>query len=667
MADDRLDDPGPARSGFGADDVIGGYELLRRIGSGGMAEVWVARKRTNKGKFVALKVILPHLAGDSRFTKMFASEAELSSLLSHSNIVQVFDVGQDEGIDFLVMEWVDGVNLVGLREALAGVEFGERVEIAAFVVGQLLHALSYAHSITSQEGHGLGIVHRDVSPQNILVSNAGDVKLTDFGVAHTVIDESSGMHIKGKLRYMAPEQAAGQTRARTVDLYAAGAILHELITATRYRDGIDDVRVLHGQVLGGSVPEMTQPIPPQLEAVRQALLAADARDRVQSADAALEQLARFEGYRDKRRAVSRLCGSLTGVYRPRTGPGAERLTPAAALAAPAGARAAAAGPWGAPPGGAVARSSDPWGPGRRGEGRAGAAEGANAADLGGPRIYPPTVSVDMPAALEAPPRPESRERLAEPRAVRPPPPGMSRPLVAGLVTGVLGLGVALGSSRLGCGPTDGGSPVGMSSSRTPVGVEDDEPAPAESEPDPVATNRAPQDAELASPRAAQSSAPLEGPAVGEAVVDAGLAPREADREVEPGDAVAPSSVATPARADALPTEPGTTSEPKPKPAGSGDAKPSPRTRASGSKPKGPPVLVHLRLENVTVGWIKLGQRSLSIGAASSLKLPSGRYTAYKKHAESDRYTRCGVLRLQAGKEWKVFVGPTRCRAEAFER
>lgn len=308
------------RGGFRAGDVVGGYALLRRIGRGGMAEVWVARKRCARGKYVALKLMLPSLVDDPRFTRLFAAEARLSISLSHSNIVQVFDVGHDQNVDFLVMEWIDGVNLVGLRDALAHVERRERVEVAAFIVGQLLHALSYAHSITTHRGRGLGIVHRDVSPQNVLISNAGEVKLADFGVAHTVIDESTGRSVRGKLRYMSPEQLGGDTHAKTVDLYAAGAILHELATASRFRGTTRDERVLHGQVARGAIPQTPVPLPPKLEELRVALLQPDPSRRVSTADAGLEMLCEFAGYRDKRRAVSRLCGALTGVVRPRTSP-----------------------------------------------------------------------------------------------------------------------------------------------------------------------------------------------------------------------------------------------------------------------------------------------------------------------------------------------------------
>ena len=207
-----------------------------------MAEVWVARKSLGAGatKVVAIKLIADHYVGDERYARMFRTEAELAASLSHANIVQVFDEGEDDGRSYLVMEWVDGLNLLKLGAVLALLDEQRRFRIIAYIIGQLLHALHYAHSITSADGHPMGVVHRDVSPQNVLVSNHGEVKLTDFGVAYYNIEESSGIHVKGKVRYMSPEQLSGQTRAPTVDLNAVGALLHELLDGKKFRGEFED-------------------------------------------------------------------------------------------------------------------------------------------------------------------------------------------------------------------------------------------------------------------------------------------------------------------------------------------------------------------------------------------------------------------------------------------
>ncbi len=307
-----------------AGSVIGGYELVRRIGRGGMAEVWVARKALGKkgSKFVAIKLIADHHVGDERYARMFRAEAELAAVLSHANIVQVFDEGQDEGRSYLVMEWVDGLNLLKLGDMLALLDDEQRrFRVIAYIMGQLLHALHYAHSITTHDGSPLGVVHRDVSPQNVLVSNHGEVKLTDFGVACNNAEESSGMHVKGKVRYMAPEQLSGHTRSPTVDLYAVGALLHELLDGKKFRGEFEDGQDLFSVVLSGHVSAITRPVPPELDRLRIGLLEPDASARIQSAEHAIALLKRYPGYGDARDELTELCGSLTGVVKPRVGPG----------------------------------------------------------------------------------------------------------------------------------------------------------------------------------------------------------------------------------------------------------------------------------------------------------------------------------------------------------
>ncbi|MCX4247919.1 serine/threonine-protein kinase [Paraliomyxa miuraensis] len=307
-----------------AGGVIGGHELVRRIGRGGMAEVWVARRPLGErgSKFVALKLIAEHFVGDERYARMFRAEAELAAVLSHANIVQVFDEGQQDGRSYLVMEWVDGLNLLKLGDVLSLLDDDERrFRVIAYIIGQLLHALDYAHSITSLDGSPLGVVHRDVSPQNVLVSNHGEVKLTDFGVAFHNFEESSGMHVKGKVRYMAPEQIRGQSRHASVDLFAVGALLHELLDGHKFRGELDDGQELFTAVLAGHVGPLRRPAPPELEDLRRALLEPDPSRRLRTAEEALAMLKQYAGYGDARNELSKLCGSLTGVVRPRAGPG----------------------------------------------------------------------------------------------------------------------------------------------------------------------------------------------------------------------------------------------------------------------------------------------------------------------------------------------------------
>jgi len=297
-----------------------------------MAEVWVARKALGaKGsKFVAVKLIADHYVGDERYTRMFRSEAELAAILSHANIVQVFDEGEDDGRSYLVMEWVDGLNLLKLGAVLALLDDEERrCRVTAYIIGQLLYALGYAHSITSYDGSPLGVVHRDVSPQNVLVSNHGEVKLTDFGVAYYNVEQSSGIHVKGKVRYMSPEQISGKTRSATVDLYAVGALLHELLDGRKFRGDYEDGQDLFTAVINGEVPQLSRSIPPELDELRLRLLAPDPSDRIQTAEEAIEWLQRYPSYGDARGELTKLCSSLTGVVKPRAGPGQSGQVPMA--------------------------------------------------------------------------------------------------------------------------------------------------------------------------------------------------------------------------------------------------------------------------------------------------------------------------------------------------
>lgn len=299
---------------------IGEYQLVRRIGRGGMAEVWVARRRgAADEKYVAVKLMARHHARDERFERMFRAEAALCACLSHANIVQVFDAGEHGGRPYLVMEWVDGVTLAELEPWLWRLEPRRRLRIAGYVIGQVLHALDYAHRITDRNGAAIGIVHRDVSPHNILVSVSGEVKLTDFGIAHRICDQTSGKFIKGKLRYMPRDQVEGNGSTAAVDLYATGAILHELLDGRPFRhDATDDV-ALYAAIMSDSVPMLTEPAPAALEALRRGLLEPNRKRRLTSAARALDLLERWPDYVDMRRELGSLCASFLGVAGPRTG------------------------------------------------------------------------------------------------------------------------------------------------------------------------------------------------------------------------------------------------------------------------------------------------------------------------------------------------------------
>ncbi len=210
---------------------FGPYLLLRRIAVGGMAELYLGSE-PRAGRFVVLKRILPHLAQEPEFVKMFLDEARIAGSLHHPNVIDVYELGQNEGSIFITMEWVEGMDLrrVLQREQARGgvVPPG----IAAWIVSRLCEGLQYAHTRVGDDGKPLGIIHRDVSPQNIMVSYRGEVKLVDFGIAKATawISRSKPGVIKGKFLYLAPEQLAEEPLDSRTDLFSLGTMLYELTT-----------------------------------------------------------------------------------------------------------------------------------------------------------------------------------------------------------------------------------------------------------------------------------------------------------------------------------------------------------------------------------------------------------------------------------------------------
>ena len=284
---------------------IGDYTLTRRLGVGGMGEVWMARREALGGaaREVAIKLLSPGRADNPEARRMFLDEARLSMLLRNSNIVQVYDVAEaGDGTCYMVMEYVEGLNLAELGDRLRAT--GERLPdvMVAFIVGEVLKALAHAHELVDN-GRPMAIVHRDVSPHNVMLSVFGEVKLMDFGIARVASEETSGLHVKGKIRYMPPEQLRGETREPTLDLFAVGAMLHELLDHTKFRSSVIDEARLYGMVLDGEIPALTRPrgtIPRELDELRVQLLAARPADRIQSAREAFRRLSFWAGYRDTR-------------------------------------------------------------------------------------------------------------------------------------------------------------------------------------------------------------------------------------------------------------------------------------------------------------------------------------------------------------------------------
>jgi eukaryotic-like serine/threonine-protein kinase len=214
--------------------TLGRYELLLPLAKGGMAEVWAARMRGTRGfqKLVAVKTILTDVIDNARLEEMFLEEAQLASQIHHPNVVTTLDLGEHEGKLYLVMEWVDGEPLTALM-SVAARSGGVPLSIGVNLIGQACKGLRAAHTLEDDSGALLGVVHRDVSPQNLLVTLSGTAKLVDFGIAKATSKVSSlteAGEIKGKFAYMAPEQVRGDDVDCRTDLFALGIVLYSITT-----------------------------------------------------------------------------------------------------------------------------------------------------------------------------------------------------------------------------------------------------------------------------------------------------------------------------------------------------------------------------------------------------------------------------------------------------
>jgi serine/threonine-protein kinase len=269
---------------------FGSYLVYEQLGVGGMATVHRAERRSAGGfrKRVALKRLLPRAADDPDLVASFVREARLASYLRHANIAKVFDFGEVEGTYFIAMEFVAGPTLLQLFRQCKAAAGPIPLPIAVHLIGQLCDALSYAHTLADEQGRPLGLIHRDVSPPNIIISNAGVAKLIDFGLAKVSRASSNTQVgvIKGKFSYIAPEYLEGQLDARA-DLWAVGVIAHELIGLSRLFDAPDDLTVLNQvKVMPIEPPSKRRAgIPLELDDIVMTALSRDPARRWQSAAA----------------------------------------------------------------------------------------------------------------------------------------------------------------------------------------------------------------------------------------------------------------------------------------------------------------------------------------------------------------------------------------------
>ncbi len=284
----------PSSATAGGD--FGQYRLLDRIGVGGMAEVWKARMTGVEGfqKTVAIKRILPHLTDSTDFVEMFIDEAKLAAQLNHANIIHIYDLGKLGDDYYIAMEYVEGENLRGIlnraRERAAAVPEG----VALYVAARLASALDYAHRQRDFDDRELGLVHRDVSPQNVLIGYEGTIKLCDFGIVKAVSKSSHTQMgaLKGKLQYMSPEQAYGKPVDGRSDIFAVGALLFEMLTGRRLFVGDSEMEVLEAvrecRVVAPS--ELAPSVRPEVDAVVRKALAREPGERFQSAGEMVRRL-----------------------------------------------------------------------------------------------------------------------------------------------------------------------------------------------------------------------------------------------------------------------------------------------------------------------------------------------------------------------------------------
>jgi eukaryotic-like serine/threonine-protein kinase len=275
------------------------YRVIERLESGGMAEVFRAESEGLQGfrKQVAIKRVLPHLSSKKKFISMFLDEARLSAHLSHSNCVQVFDIGVGDAAFFIVMEFVDGANLKAIIEHLKKISRDFPVEAAVYIALELCKGLAYAHELTDTNGAPLFIVHRDMSPPNVLVTKHGEVKIVDFGLAkaNSQLEKSEPGIIKGKFSYLSPEAAMGQEVDARTDIFAVGIILWELLAGQRLFLGDTDFQTVK-KVQASNVPSLSQinkKVPQDLERIIARALARDPAQRYPTARALGQDLSKF--------------------------------------------------------------------------------------------------------------------------------------------------------------------------------------------------------------------------------------------------------------------------------------------------------------------------------------------------------------------------------------
>lgn len=271
---------------------FGSYYLFDLIGKGGMAEIFLAKTFTSLGteRLCVIKRILPHLNADVSFCEMLIQEAKLCARLSHANVVQTYELGQIDNSYYIAMEYVEGVDLNRLLGLLSRAQIALPLQFALYILVETLRGLDYAHRLTDAEDVELGIIHRDVSPTNVLISTEGEIKLCDFGIAKVALHDVGAehhldeYHLKGKVAYMAPEHVLGKKIDLRADLFAAGILLWELLSGRRLYKSKDEDETLR-RARAAEIPPLVDRGFPEYEmlaAVVHKALSRDPRQRFQT-------------------------------------------------------------------------------------------------------------------------------------------------------------------------------------------------------------------------------------------------------------------------------------------------------------------------------------------------------------------------------------------------
>ncbi len=275
-----------------------GYEIVRELGRGGMAVVYLAVKIDSRSpeNLVAIKRVLPHLAGERRFIELFLNEARLSSKLEHPNTLQVLEFGTVNGEHFMVLEYVHGVDLRDLLRDCARASGRVPLACGLYIVGAVARGLHDAHVMRGPDGVPLGLIHRDVTPSNVMVGYDGSVRLGDFGVAKALaLSKTRSVSLKGKVAYMSPEQCSGGSIDRRSDVFSLGVLAWEVSTGRRLFRGGNEFQIMN-QVVSGNVRRPTEEdpdYPPDLEALVVEALQADPAHRFQTAQELVDAVDQF--------------------------------------------------------------------------------------------------------------------------------------------------------------------------------------------------------------------------------------------------------------------------------------------------------------------------------------------------------------------------------------